>query len=156
MNNFTDFPFSLCMAFGSECHTIFWAGWPAVDLNSHLLFHYQVAEGWPRLETIVGFPMGSDLHGGISKDPCLYDVIFIFKWIPSWLYLRSLKSHHDADGVRQSSVWVNPPVSEHWEFSSFPIWLIRVLSLYTCYRSIFFLFSLCNVVLVTFLFNLAF
>lgn len=32
----------------------------------------------------MGFPMIPNLHGGMSKSPCLYDIIFIFERLSSW------------------------------------------------------------------------
>lgn len=74
--------------------------------------------------------MASQLHGGMSKDVCLQDVIFIFER----LSLYGLKILPDADRVRQSSVWAHLPDLELriLFISLSPVWLIRVLSSYTC------------------------
>lgn len=49
--------------------------------------------------------MMSNLNGGMSKDPCLYDIIFTFER----LYLHGLKILPAADRVGQSSMLANLP-----------------------------------------------
>lgn len=56
----------------------------------------------------MGFPMVSNLHGRLSKDCCLYDILIFQR-----LYLHGLKILPDVDRVRPSSGWANPPILEH-------------------------------------------